>query len=287
MSLEPIRIEDVLYWHLRNADCFEQLELLKDKCVDHVFDDPPYSEHVHNNSRRGGSKGAPNASPATQDGTLIRPKRGARLAISVERPLEFEPLTDADRKVLARHYARITRRWVGVCCDIEGRQAWQDELEAAGLQYVRTLFWHKVGSTPQMTGDRPSEGMEAIVIAHPKGRKRWNGGGKDNFYSFPIVRGTHPDRMHPTQKPIELMRQIIEDFTDPGDLVLDAHAGSCTTGVACIEKNRRFIGFEQKKLFFDKGYARLQRASRQEILFRVAPTGKQEKLLLDVPGASV
>lgn len=270
----------MLYWHLRNGDCFELLALLEDKSVDHIFDDPPYSEHVHNNSRRGGSKRARNTIEATQDGTLIRPKRGERLAISVARPLEFEPLQDSERKTLAQHYARIARRWVMVCCDIEGRQAWQDELEDAGLQYVRTLFWHKLGSTPQMTGDRPAEGMEAIVVAHPPGRKRWNGGGKDNFYSCPIVRGTHPDRVHPTQKPIELMRQIIEDFTDPGDIVLDAHFGSGTTGVACIEKNRRFLGFEKKKLFFDKGLARLQRSSRQELLFRVAPTGKQERLIL-------
>ena len=264
----------MLCWNLSHGDCFDLFSSIKDKSVDVVFDDPPYSEHVHNNSRRS-VQGVRNSTPESAAGELIRPKRGERLAISKPRPLEFEPLTEADRKKLARQYARVARRWVLVCCDIEGRQAWQDELEDVGLQYVRTLFWHKLGSTPQFTGDRPSEGMEAIVVAHPKGRKRWNGGGKDNFYQSPIVRGSHPDRFHPTQKPIELMRQIIEDFTDPSDIVLDAHAGSCTTGVACLEKNRKFIGFELKKIFFDKGYARLGQVEQQEVLFRVSPMGNR------------
>ena len=45
-------------------------------------------------------------------------------------------------------------------------------------------------------------------------------------------------RLHTTQKPVDLMRALISDFTNPGELVLDSHAGSGTTGAACIELGR-------------------------------------------------
>ena len=51
-------------------------------------------------------------------------------------------------------------------------------------------------------------------------------------------------RVHPTQKPIRLMRRIIEDFTKPGDTVFDPFTGSGTTGVACVQTGRKFIGCE-------------------------------------------
>jgi DNA modification methylase len=51
-------------------------------------------------------------------------------------------------------------------------------------------------------------------------------------------------RVHPTQKPIKLMEEIIDQFTKPGDTVLDPFMGSGTTGVACVRTGRNFIGIE-------------------------------------------
>ena len=51
-------------------------------------------------------------------------------------------------------------------------------------------------------------------------------------------------RVHPTQKPIILMKRIINDFTSPGDTILDPFMGSGTTGVACVETGRNFIVIE-------------------------------------------
>jgi site-specific DNA-methyltransferase (adenine-specific) len=59
-------------------------------------------------------------------------------------------------------------------------------------------------------------------------------------------------RVHPTQKPIELMKRIIEDYTKPGDLVVDPFCGSGTTGIACNITDRRFIGIE-----IDPNYAKI------------------------------
>lgn len=63
---------------------------------------------------------------------------------------------------------------------------------------------------------------------------------------------------HPTTKPLALMRRIVEDFTDPDDLICDPFAGSGTTGVACIRLGRRFIGWEKDPAYFEIACRRLR-----------------------------
>ncbi len=64
--------------------------------------------------------------------------------------------------------------------------------------------------------------------------------------------------VHPTQKPVELMEYLIKTYTQEGDVVLDFTAGSFTTGVACINLNRKFIGIELDKGYFDIGVNRIK-----------------------------
>ena len=79
--------------------------------------------------------------------------------------------------------------------------------------------------------------------------------------------GPNIKRVHPTQKPVALMRRIINDYTEPGDLILDPFCGSGTTGVACVQTGRRFIGIE-----IDPGYADIARA-------RIAKAAEQARQL--------
>jgi site-specific DNA-methyltransferase (adenine-specific) len=58
------------------------------------------------------------------------------------------------------------------------------------------------------------------------------------------------EKLHPTQKPIKLLKKLIEIFTDEGDIVIDPCAGSGSTLVAAIELNRKAYGFEIKKDFY-------------------------------------
>ena len=61
----------------------------------------------------------------------------------------------------------------------------------------------------------------------------------------------HPSvTVHPTQKPVELLVWLIKTYTNEGDLVLDNTMGSGSTGLACMETNRRFIGIEQNESYF-------------------------------------
>lgn len=63
--------------------------------------------------------------------------------------------------------------------------------------------------------------------------------------------------VHPTQKPVALMEYLIKTYTNEGDTVLDFASGSFTTGVACVNLNRKFIGIELDDKYFEIGKNRI------------------------------
>ena len=124
-----------------------------------VMFDPQYSEHVHTKSRAGARK-----SPLHNgDGRVLR------ASITRTKEFGFEAMTAADRAIFAVAAAAMTTRWCLVFSDIESCHLWRTALTSAGLEYVRTAIWHKIGGTPQFTGDRPAVGCEAITICHVPG----------------------------------------------------------------------------------------------------------------------
>jgi DNA modification methylase len=70
-------------------------------------------------------------------------------------------------------------------------------------------------------------------------------------------------------KPIQLMRNLVSDYSRVGDLVLDTHMGAGTTGVACALEGRRFIGVEIDQAAFDIACERIENAYRQGQMFPV------------------
>ena len=74
-------------------------------------------------------------------------------------------------------------------------------------------------------------------------------------------------RFHPTQKPVEIISQLINYYTIENDLILDPFMGSFTTAVACHKMNRRYIGAELDKEYFDKGTERLNKVKSQISFF--------------------
>ena len=75
------------------------------------------------------------------------------------------------------------------------------------------------------------------------------------------------ERFHPTQKPTQLISKLITYYTNEGDLILDPFMGSFTTAVCCHRLQRRFIGAELDKEYFEKGSERLRREQAQISLF--------------------
>ena len=74
-------------------------------------------------------------------------------------------------------------------------------------------------------------------------------------------------RIHPTQKPVDLLRYLIRTYSNEGDTILDNCMGSGTTAVACIKEKRHFIGFELNKDYYDKACRRIDAERRQLSLF--------------------
>lgn len=80
------------------------------------------------------------------------------------------------------------------------------------------------------------------------------------FTNYPtdILEFTGERGLHPTQKPVALMEYLIKTYTNENETVLDFTAGSLTTGVACVNLNRKFIGIEMDKNYFDIGVNRIK-----------------------------
>lgn len=115
--------------------------------------------------------------------------------------------------------------------------------------------------------------VEAIPIARTEASKAFEKKKKVYNEKFPtsilkfnvrIGRG-----LHPTQKPVALIEYLIKTYTKEGDIVLDNTMGSGTTGVACVNTNRNFIGIEMDDKYFEIAQKRISEAvmEKQQMLF--------------------
>lgn len=78
-----------------------------------------------------------------------------------------------------------------------------------------------------------------------------------HLLEFKNESSSNRNRLHPTQKPIELCKYLIKTYTNENQIVLDNCMGSGTTAIACIETNRRYIGFELDKKYYDVAINRI------------------------------
>lgn len=193
--------------------------------VDVTITDPPYEASGAAKQRRSGSDWSKSDNVTKKD-------------------IGFAPMTQALRMKAAYLIAKLTRRWVLTFCESEAVADWRAAYELAGLEYIRTGVWYKPDAMPQYSGDRPAQGSESILIMHPPGRKKWNGGGSHAHWTYPKNEGKGLYKRHPTQKPLRLMRKLVQLFSNPGELVLDPFMGAGSTGMAAVELGRKFYGIE-------------------------------------------
>ncbi len=88
---------------------------------------------------------------------------------------------------------------------------------------------------------------------------------QQKFTNYPteiLEFGIKANKYHPTQKPIELMEYLIKTYSNKNDIVLDNCMGSGTTGIACINTGRRFIGMELNKEYFEIAQSRIKRKTK-------------------------
>lgn len=98
---------------------------------------------------------------------------------------------------------------------------------------------------------------------------KFNNNGKMIFNCFDWIRDSQTPKIHPTQKPVPLLEQLIQIFTDPNDVVIDPTAGSGTTLRAAINTGRKAYGFEIKKDFFKKSTEQILSNFTQQLNFDI------------------
>jgi site-specific DNA-methyltransferase (adenine-specific) len=233
----------ITIWH---GDCLEVLP----RCgaVDHVITDPPYEAEAHTAGRRLNG-------------------RVAELAISSKReidaaPLSFAPMDERTRVEVSAEIGRLCSGWALVFCQAEAVAIWRDSLSAFGASYKRSMVWVKPDGAPQLSGDRPGMGYESIVASWAgAGRSVWNGGGKRGvFIHNKRDVGAAGPNQHQTQKPISLMIELVELFTEEGQTILDPFMGSGTTLLAAKSCWRKAIGIELEEKYCEIAANRLRQS---------------------------
>jgi site-specific DNA-methyltransferase (adenine-specific) len=220
-------------WRIECGDCLDLLKSLPSGSVKMIFTDPPYGHSNQNGDLQSARK-----RDRVAGGSLL-PEQ----PIANDTPEEFRSVMvgflDEAARVLAPDCCCCC-----CCCGGGGPSptfAWVADAIDARLAFFHAVVWDKTARGPGM-GWRYRRDYEFVMVAHRKGGTlSWS---RDGAASN-IMRNAPPrDREHPNQKPVELVREFLLNHTEPGDTVLDPFMGSGTTGVACIQTGRKFIGFE-------------------------------------------
>jgi site-specific DNA-methyltransferase (adenine-specific) len=242
------RVEVIGNAVLHLGDCLDILPTLGR--VDAVITDPPFSDKTHDNakSNAGGGSGV--------------------------KAIDFKAIDFKAIESLLSACARLCDGWF--IASMEWRHIAQLEFEPHDFyELVRFGVWVKTNPMPQISADRPANGWEGVAYLYPRGKKKaWRGGGSHGNWIGPVV--TNGD--HPTGKPIDMVLQWVERFTEAGAVVLDPFMGSGTTGAAAVLRGRSFIGVERDPRYFDIACRRIEQAHNQRPLFAHEPQPQPEQM---------
>lgn len=121
----------------------------------------------------------------------------------------------------------------------------QDKAQIAGFKFQNLLIWDKGNVTPNRWY---MQGFECILMLRKGKAVNINNLGTSNIIRVPNIIGK---KMHPTEKPTDLLSVMIENSSKENETVLDPFMGSGSTGVACKNLNRNFIGIELDEQYFE------------------------------------
>jgi site-specific DNA-methyltransferase (adenine-specific) len=242
------------------GDCREVLPGLGR--VDAVVTDPPYSVSLPGSS-----------------GSFTRlNKKGTRSLSFFAGDTDWPAMT-----------AAVVER-IGMACDLGALSVYcwcghrqfgplTEMLEGRGYS-TRFLVWRKKCPAPAPPRSGWQSGAELCLYGYKAGR-HFSDGMFNNVLDADSYRFGQPGKVdHPTQKPLPTIEPLIKASTLPGQVVLDCFLGSGTTGVACANLSRSFIGIEIDPGYFDIACRRIESAYRQPRLFaEPAPRPTQETMI--------
>ena len=133
-----------------------------------------------------------------------------------------------------------------------------DALANAGFKMLRLIVWNKTNPVPLNSKCiYLSNSREMAVVGVKGGSPTFHSRYDSGDYSYPIPRHGGK-RIHPTQKPLDLFRELVRKHSSPGDLVIDPFLGSGTTAVAAIQEDRQFAGCDIDKSYTQAAKIRLR-----------------------------
>ena len=133
-------------------------------------------------------------------------------------------------------------------CNCDKVDFFKQELENAGFKIKNMIIWVKNNWTAGDLKAQFGKQYEIIFLVN-KGRKCFNGKRITDVWMFDRISGKK--QLHQNQKPVDLLKQCILKHSDENDIIFDGFMGSGSTGVACIETGRKFIGVELDKKYFE------------------------------------
>ena len=135
-------------------------------------------------------------------------------------------------------------------------------------KYIPLSFYKNYSPQVLKANMRIVGNTEYALLFYRDKLPKFNNNGRMIFNSMPMARDTTTPKIHPTQKPIWTLRELIEIFTDVGDIVIDPCAGSGSTLLAAFQLNRRAYGFEIKKEFVKGFNEKLKVNAQYSVLFQ-------------------
>jgi hypothetical protein len=147
-------------------------------------------------------------------------------------------LSDDVARLVAWATERV-REFVVIFGDHETVRWWRSDFECAGWYVFPPSIWHKTQAAPRYGGDGPGCSVEQICVARQRVNLRRKEHRADHFSGPPDL-----EALVAGAKPVWLMQALVAAYSEPGDLVVDAYAGSGTTLIAASQMGRRSIGAE-------------------------------------------
>lgn len=216
-----------------NIDCMEGLKLIDDNSIDLVIIDPPYLLNINN------VKNVSNMNRYAND--LLNLKDGFDLKV-------LDLLIQKMKKI--NIYIYCSKRQVKDLLNYFSNKNCNHEI----------LTWHKQNPSPLINNNYLPD-TEYILFFREKGVKLYGNYHTKRKYYISLTNKVDKQKYkHPTIKPLELIEYHIENSSKEGDLILDCFAGSGTTLVGAINKNRRYIGFEIDKNYYKIAKKRIEEA---------------------------
>lgn len=259
-------------WELRLGD---YRDVLADVECDALITDPPYSDRTHagHDSRQAYDASGPCGNRRRQE-LGLPPNR---------RALSYASWSPADVAAFLREWSPRSVGWIVALTSHGLMIAYQDAAIEAGRCEFAPVPCCISGMTCRLSGDGPSSWAVYAMVSRPRSaawlaerkRRRDERGAPKALPGF--YAGPREEQEHIGGKPLWLMRALVRDYSEPGDLVCDPCAGGGTTLLAAAMEGRRAIGAERDPETWRKAVARLERGYTPSLFEPRAPEPRAEQ----------